>query len=121
MFTPAIDQLFHAVLWITAIVFILVQGSLLVSFFRSKQSVVRDTFISNNTIVEVIWTAIPVLILMCLVFFNQSVSSQISGTPATHDVESKVKAEQLAWNFRDSNAQERVQVTSSLRKANTLE
>lgn len=110
MFTPAIDQLFHAVLWITAIVFILVQGSLLVSFFRSKQSVARDTRTPGNIMVEVIWTAIPVLILMCLVFFNQSVSSQISGTSPTHNVESKVTAEQFAWNSRYSKVQERVQV-----------
>lgn len=108
MFISLIDQLFFVVLWIAGIVFILVHVSLLASLFRAKQSGTSVAYAPGNRVVEIVWTAIPVLILLSLVFFDPSVSSQVSGTSPNHEVEPKVSVEKFAWNLQYLDVSEKV-------------
>jgi len=98
---PAIDRLFYVVLWITGVVFVLVQATLLGFLVRYRQRAGRRaSYIHGNTLVEIVWTIIPALILIVLTFHSQQVWSQIRGTPPPADLQLEITAEQFAWNIR---------------------
>ena len=98
---PAIDQLFYFVLWVTGIVFVLVQGTLLYFLFKyRKRPGVAAGYTHGNHLVEIIWTVIPAAILIALATYSQKVWSQVRGTPPPQDLEIEITAEQFAWNIR---------------------
>jgi cytochrome c oxidase subunit 2 len=98
---PAIDRIFYAVLWITGIVFVLVQATLLVFLVRYRHRPGRAaTYIHGHQLIEVIWTVIPTLILVTLACYNQQVWSQVHGTPPPEDLQVEITGEQFAWNIR---------------------
>ena len=102
---PLIDQLFYVILWITGVVFVLVQLTLL--FFLVKyrrQEGKRAAYIHGNTVAEFIWTAIPALILVGLTYQSQQVWAKVRGTPPPADLHIEVTAEQFAWNIRYAGA-----------------
>ncbi len=98
---PIIDRLFYLVLWITGIVFVLVEGTLIVFLVRYRRRPgAHAAYIHGNHLVEVIWTVIPALILIFLTGRSQHVWSQVRGTPPPADVEVEITAEQFVWNIR---------------------
>jgi len=98
---PAIDRLFYIILWITGVVFIAVEGVLLVFLVRYRQRPGRRAaYTHGNSLAETIWTVIPALILVWLAFFNQRIWAQVRGTPPPADLEVEITAEQFAWNIR---------------------
>ncbi|MBI2093192.1 MAG: cytochrome c oxidase subunit II [Candidatus Omnitrophica bacterium] len=98
---PEIDRLFYIVLVLTSVVFVLVQGTLLVFLVRYRRRPGRKASYSHgNYRVEVVWTLIPAIILIWLAFQNQRVWSKVRGTPPPADLEVEVTAEQFAWNIR---------------------
>jgi cytochrome c oxidase subunit 2 len=98
---PAIDRLFYIILWITGVVFVAVEATLLVFLVRYRQRPGRHAaYTHGNSLVETIWTVIPALILVWLAFFNQRVWSQVRGTPPPADLEVEITSEQFAWNIR---------------------
>ena len=98
---PLIDRLFYVVLAITGVVFILVEGALLIFLIRYRQRDGRPAhYTHGNNLVEVIWTIIPALILVWLATSSQRVWSQVRGTPPHPDVQVEITAEQFAWNIR---------------------
>ena len=64
-YARSIDELFWLTFWIAVIIFVLVQGALLVSvlLFRDKPNKPEPKQVHGNTKLEIIWTVIPVLIL----------------------------------------------------------
>ncbi len=97
---PAIDRLFYTVLGITGAVFVLVQVTLLVFLVRYRhQPGQRAYYTHGNNLVEVVWTAIPALILIGLTFKSQQVWSQVRGTPPPADVQVEITGQQFAWNI----------------------
>jgi cytochrome c oxidase subunit 2 len=102
---PAIDRIFYIVLWITGITFVLVQATLLIFLVRYRRRPGRPaSYIHGHPIVEVVWTVIPMLILITLAFYNQQVWSHIHGTPPTPELEVEITGEQFAWNIRYAGA-----------------
>lgn len=98
---PAIDQLFYVVLWITGIAFVLVEVTLLVLLVRYRRRPgVRAGYTHGHALVEVVWTVIPALILVCLTMQSQRVWSAVRGAPPPADLEIEITAEQFAWNVR---------------------
>ena len=99
-FAPKIDGIFMLILWITGIVFLLVEGALLWFLIHYRQRDGRKaTYIHGNNIAEIIWTVIPALVVIYLAVCSQRVWSEIQGPPPPHQVEVQVTAEQFAWNF----------------------
>ena len=85
---PAIDRLFYIVLWITGIVFVAVQATLLAFLIRYRQRPGRRAaYTHGNLLAEIIWTVIPALILVWLAFYNQRIWAQVRGTPPSADLE----------------------------------
>jgi len=102
---PAIDRLFYTVLWITGVMFVLVEGTLLVFLVRYRQRPGRRAaYTHGNSLVEIIWTVIPALILVGLACYNQKIWAQVRGTPPPADLELEITAEQFAWNIRYAGA-----------------
>jgi cytochrome c oxidase subunit 2 len=97
--------LFYIVLWITGIIFILVEGTLLVFLVRYRRRGGRAAgYTHGNALVEAVWTLIPALILIYLAFHSQHVWSQVRGSPPPADLEVEITAEQFAWNIRYAGA-----------------
>ena len=98
-----VDQLFWVIVWITGFFFFLVQGALLsfVLIYRAKPGK-KAHYIHGNTLIEVVWTAIPAVILLVLTVASQKVWAEIRYprfAPAT-SLQIELLAEQFAWNVR---------------------
>jgi cytochrome c oxidase subunit 2 len=102
---PEIDRLFYVVLGITGAAFILVQAALLVFLVRYRQRPGRRAaYTHGNTVVEIIWTAVPTVILLALLVQSQRVWAMVRGTPPPADLHVRIQAEQFAWNIRYAGA-----------------
>lgn len=97
-----IDTLFQVMLGIGGAIFLLVQGLLLYSIiaFRRKDGDDEDgPTIHGNTTLELVWTAIPAVIVIFLVIYSYAVWVDIR---AEEDNEMVVEAigARYAWSFR---------------------
>jgi cytochrome c oxidase subunit 2 len=100
-FAPPIDELFTVILWITGIIFCLVEAALLYFLIRYRRRPGQPAaYIHGHTLAEVIWTVVPGIIVVWLALTSQRVWARIQGSPPPHQVEVEVKAEQFAWNVR---------------------
>ena len=96
-----IDHLFYLILWITTIIFIGVQGTLLFFLFRYRaRQESKAVYTHGNNRLEVIWTVIPSIILIFLTIWSQKVWSEIKGPAPSTAVPIEIQAEQFAWNIR---------------------
>ena len=88
-------------LWITGIAFVAVESLLVIFLVRYRQRPGRRAaYTHGNSLIEIIWTVIPALILVWLAFFNQRIWAQVRGTPPPADLEVEITGEQFAWNIR---------------------
>ena len=118
---PLIDHLFYVVLAITGAAFVLVQATLVFFLVRYRHRPDRRAaYTHGNAVVEIVWTVIPALILVLLAFHNQSVWSQVRGTPIAPDLQVEITAEQFAWNVRYPGADGRLNTPDDLVTINQL-
>jgi len=95
------DELFYIILWITGIVFVAVQGALLVFLFRYRaRPGAKATYVHGNNRLEVIWTVIPAIILVFITIASQKLWTEVRGTPPDDAFPIQIEAEQFAWNIR---------------------
>ena len=76
-----IDKLFNAMIAIATGLFILVQGALIYSLFafRKKEGDESDAEpIEGNVLLEIVWTAIPAVIVLWLAIYSQEVYSSVN-------------------------------------------
>ena len=96
-----IDALFSVMLGIATTIFVIVQGLLLYSiirFGRQPDDESDATPIRGNTRLEIIWTAVPALIVVFIAVFSYRVLADIE-RPQTGGMTVEVKAVQYAWQF----------------------
>ena len=102
-FAPKIDAVFYAILWITMTAFVLVEVGIVyfVIKFRARDGV-RARYVHGNHKLEIIWTAVPAIILVVLSVASQNLWSAIKypANAPTNGVRIEVLAEQFAWNVR---------------------
>ncbi len=95
-----IDHIFYIILWITTVVFFGVQGALLWFLFHYKERPgAKATYIHGNTKLEIIWTAIPALILVFLFVISQKSWREIKSEIPANAIPIEIHAEQFAWNI----------------------
>ncbi|MBI2870270.1 MAG: cytochrome c oxidase subunit II, partial [Candidatus Omnitrophica bacterium] len=96
-----IDSLYYVILWITGFFFFLVEGLLVWFIIRyRRREGGRAYYTHGNTALEIVWTAIPALILVALAFFSQGIWKEVRGGRApSHSIPIRVTAEQFAWNI----------------------
>lgn len=96
-----IDDLFYLILWITGVIFVLVEILLLFFLFRYRHRegrVPRYTHGSNR--LEVIWTIVPAVICVVLALMSRRSWAEIKQNMPQGAMNVEVTAEQFAWNIR---------------------
>jgi cytochrome c oxidase subunit 2 len=100
-YASRIDGIFNLVLWITGIVFVAVEVTLVVfvAKYRAREGG-RATYTHGNNRLEVVWTIIPALILVFLALISQDSWAYIRNHFPQKGTYIDITAEQFAWNIR---------------------
>ncbi|OGX37792.1 MAG: cytochrome c oxidase subunit II [Omnitrophica WOR_2 bacterium RIFCSPHIGHO2_02_FULL_68_15] len=118
---PAIDRLFYLILAVTGFFFILVEGALVWFVIHYRQRPGRTAaYVHGNTVAEIIWTAIPAVILIWLTFASQRVWATIHGHIPANAAEVEILAEQFAWNIRYPGPDGRFETADDVTTINQL-
>ena len=93
-----IDWLFSLIQWITGVIFLGVMGALLafVVKYRHREGR-RATYTHGSTVLEVLWTIVPAIILIVLFMLSQSIWWSIKGSVPASDFQVHVTAKQFNW------------------------
>lgn len=79
---PLVDGLFNTMMTIATGLFLLIQGALVIALFRFRQKPGDNTdgpAIEGNIGLEIVWTAIPVVIVMVLSIYSFEVYNAMGG------------------------------------------
>ena len=116
-----VDRLFVVILWITGIIFLLVEAALLFFLLRYRHGAhPRAAYVHGHQTAEVIWTVVPAIIVTALALASQRVWAHVRGTPPPHQLEVEIVAEQFAWNIRYAGPDGRLHTTDDLETINQL-
>ncbi len=95
-----IDSLFHLIFWITSIVFVLVQVTLVVFLVRYRyRPGRRAVYTHGNNTLEIAWTIAPSIILIVLALLSRATWGEIRGHMPPADYQVQVTAKQFNWDF----------------------
>jgi cytochrome c oxidase subunit 2 len=106
-----IDTLFTVMLSIGGAIFLLVQGLLVFSIirFRARPGDTTDgANIHGNFTLEVIWTAIPSVIVLFLVFYSYNVWTSIRTVRADEELVVEALGQRFAWTFTYTDPENRL-------------
>src|SRR5689334_1758722 len=100
-YSGQIDSMFHLIMWITGVIFVIVELLLLYFLFRYRHKEGRRaTYTHGNNRIEVIWTIIPALICVVLALLSRRVWAEIKQQIPDHGVQIEVTGEQFSWTIR---------------------
>ncbi len=97
----SIDELFKVLLGIGGSIFLLVQGALLYSVIRFRRRQGDNTdgpTVHGNVTLELVWTAVPSIIVLGLVIYSYQVWVDIR-EPKDNEMMVEVDAARFAWTF----------------------
>jgi cytochrome c oxidase subunit 2 len=95
-----IDSLFRLIFWITTIVFVLVQATLLVFIVKYRYRPGRRAeYTHGNNTLEIAWTIVPSIILVVLALLSRASWEEIRGEMPPSDFHVQVTAKQFNWDF----------------------
>jgi cytochrome c oxidase subunit 2 len=100
--TSTIDGVFMTTVWWALLVFVLVEGALLYVIFRyrGKPNDGEPSQVHGNTLLEIIWTAIPALILAMIAVPTVRAIFQTYEVPKGDALEVEVIGHQWWWEFK---------------------
>lgn len=100
-YAPEVDRLFHVIMWITGVTFVVVEAMLLLFLWKYRHREGRvATYTHGNNRLEVIWTIIPAVICVMLALLSRRMWDTIKENMPHDALEIQVTGEQFAWNFR---------------------
>jgi cytochrome c oxidase subunit 2 len=106
-FARTVDHVFMTTVWLAVIVFVLVEGALLLAIFkfRGKPGDAEPKQIHGSTLVEVIWTIIPAVVLAVVAVPTVQAIFKTAEVPAVStDGKAPLKVEVIGhqwwWEFR---------------------
>ena len=102
-YSGRIDGMFHLIMWITGIIFVVVEVLLLYFLFRyrAKDGDGRKArYTHGNNRLEVIWTIIPALICVVLALLSRRVWTEIKQQIPQDGIQIEVTGEQFSWTIR---------------------
>lgn len=100
-YSGEIDGLFRLILWITGIIFVLVETLLLFFLFRYRhRDGHRAHYTHGNNRLEVIWTIVPAVICVVLALLSRRSWAEIKQRMPQDAMPIEITAEQFAWNIR---------------------
>ena len=96
-----IDGLFYLILWITGIIFIVVEALLLYFLFRYRHREGRPArYTHGSNRLEVVWTIVPAIICVVLALMSRRSWAEIKQSMPQGAITVEIMAEQFAWNLR---------------------
>lgn len=103
-FARMVDHLFRTTVWWAAVVFVLVEGALVIAIFkfRGRPDDPEPRQVHGNTAVEIVWTIIPSLILVAIALPTIRTIFKTSDYARGDVVEIEVVGHQWWWEFRYS-------------------
>ncbi|MCU0465832.1 MAG: cytochrome c oxidase subunit II, partial [Anaerolineae bacterium] len=96
-----IDQLFRVMLFLGGVVFVLVEGLLILSIvrFRARKGETGDgANFNGNVMLEVIWTAIPAVVVVFITLYSYQVWVDIQA-PKNDEMVVEAEGVRFAWTF----------------------
>lgn len=104
-YSGRIDGLFRLILWITGVIFIVVEALLLyfVIRYRHRQGR-RAHYTHGNNRLEVVWTIVPAVICVVLALLSRRTWADIKQNMPRGALPIEITAEQFAWNIRYAGA-----------------
>jgi cytochrome c oxidase subunit 2 len=100
-YAAPIDDMFHLIMWITGIIFVVVESILLFFVVKYRHREGRQAhYTHGNNRVEVVWTIVPALICVILALLSRRLWEDIKEHMPHDALEVQVTGEQFAWNFR---------------------
>jgi cytochrome c oxidase subunit 2 len=99
-FGGQIDRLFYIIYYLTTATFFLVQIALLVFLFVYRDRPGRRaTYTHGNTTLEIVWTAVPAVILAVLALISRSTWAEIKETQPPSDYQIRISGKQFNWEI----------------------
>ena len=96
-----IDGLFRLILWITGVIFVVVELLLLFFLFRYRHREGRPAhYTHGSNRLEVIWTIVPAVICVVLALMSRRSWAEIKQNMPKEAMHIEITAEQFAWNIR---------------------
>lgn len=96
-----IDAIFHLIMWITGIIFVIVEALFVYFLWKYRHREGRQAhYTHGNNRLEVIWTIIPALICVMLALISRRIWSEIKERMPADALQIQVTGEQFAWNIR---------------------
>lgn len=108
-FAKPIDELFNLIMWMVGITFVLTEGALVWFVWKyAKKRSDKGVFTHGNHKLEMIWTAVPALVLLYIAFAQMGTWADIKfkknfpadGRFTTEKPIAEVWASQFDWRFR---------------------
>jgi cytochrome c oxidase subunit 2 len=116
-----VDGLFHLILWITGVIFIIVELLLLFFLFRYRHREGRRArYTHGSNRLEVIWTIVPAVICVVLALLSRSTWADIKQHIPKDGVQVEIVAEQFAWNIRYPGADGKLETADDVVSLNQL-
>lgn len=101
----AVDSLFYFIFWICLFFFTLLMAVMVIfaiRFRRKKEGEAVEESPSHNLPLEVVWTAIPILLVVAIFWFGFRAYLDMS-TPPTNAYEIQVTGQKWKWSFTYPN------------------
>jgi cytochrome c oxidase subunit 2 len=99
------DDMFHLIMWITGIIFVLVESILLFFLIKYRHREGRQAhYTHGNNRLEVVWTIVPALICVILALLSRRLWEDIKQHMPKDALEVHIQGEQFAWNIRYAGA-----------------
>jgi len=101
---PMVDDLFHFIFYVSAFFFVLIVVLMVVfvARYRRKPGEAAEGTASHNTALEIIWTGIP-LVIVVIIFWRGFVGYMELRTPPRNTYEVSVVGQKWKWMFRYNN------------------
>jgi cytochrome c oxidase subunit 2 len=116
-----IDGMFHLIMWITGVIFVIVEALLLYFLWKYRHREGRQAhYTHGNNRLEVIWTIVPALICVMLALLSRRIWTQIKERMPENALQVQITGEQFAWNFRYAGADGRFDTPDDVITLNQL-
>jgi cytochrome c oxidase subunit 2 len=100
-----IDGMFHLIMWITGVIFVIVELLLLYFLWKYRHREGRQAhYTHGNNRLEVIWTIVPALICVMLALMSRRIWTNIKEKMPEGALQVQIQGEQFAWNFKYAGA-----------------
>jgi cytochrome c oxidase subunit 2 len=120
-YSGRIDGLFRLILWITGIIFVVVETLLLFFLFKYRyREGRRPRYTHGSNRLEVIWTIVPAVICVVLALLSRATWADIKQHLPKDGVQIEITAEQFAWNIRYAGADNKFDTADDVLSLNQL-